>query len=230
VVREARQKARDAGRDLILDDLIASVLPPDPRNAGELRDCALHEAGHAVVADALGLEVVTVSLALGASSGGSATIAPNDHAIPTRAEIERHVIGALAGRAADLTLGRGANAGAGGSPSSDLAVATRSLAMVHASLGLGPTLLYRAPGDTVTDVLHLYPALQAAVEADLQRLLKQAIEIVQRNAAAIHAVADALVQQRLLTGDDVKVLRAVNPPARRPDQATLIPVDNGRSP
>jgi hypothetical protein len=212
LVREARQTARDAGRALILDDLIATVLPPDPRDVAELRACALHEAGHAVVADALGLEVVTVSLALGANSGGSATIAYNDHAAPTRAEIERHVIGTLAGRAADLTLGRGATAGAGGSASSDLAVATRSLVMVHGSLGLGPTLLYRGSADTVTEVLHLYPALQAAVETDLQRLLKQAIEIVHRNASAIQAVADALVQSRLLTGDDVKSIRVANPP------------------
>jgi len=229
LVREARQKARDAGRALILDDLIATVLPPDPRDVAELQACALHEAGHAVVADALGLEVVTVSLALGANSGGSATIALNDRVVPTRIEIERHVIGTLAGRAADLTLGRGATAGAGGSPGSDLAVATRSLAMVHASLGLGPTLLHRAPADTVTDVLQLYPGLQTAVEADLQRLLKQAIAMVQQNAAAIHAVADALVRQRLLTGDDVKAIRAMNPPAQMPDLTTPISVDSRRS-
>jgi ATP-dependent Zn protease len=228
LVREARQKARDAGRSLVLNDLIATVLPPDPRDIAELRACALHEARHAVVADALRLEVVTVSLALGANSGGSATIALNDHVVPTRAEIDRHVIGTLAGRAADLTLGRGATAAAGGSPSSDLAVATRSLAMVHASLGLGSTLLHRAPTDTVTDILHLYPALQAAVEADLQRLLNQAIEIVQRNAATVHAVAGALVEHRLLTGD-VKVIRAANPPPQQRDQAPPISVDNRKS-
>lgn len=225
-VREARQRARDAGRDLVLDDLLATILPPDPRTAAELRSSALHEAGHAVVADVLGSTVLTVSLAFADGFGGSTHVRPGSDAPPTRSEIEREVIGILAGRATDLVLGRGATAGAGGSPRSDLALATRTLASLHGSLGLGETLLYRGTADAVVDQLHLNATIQTVIEADLQCLLGQAIAIVRANAPAIHAVADALMKQRLLTGDDVKAIRAANPPAGTRDPAASIPVDN----
>lgn len=66
-----------------------------------------------------------------------------DKALLARADIEDEVVIGLSGRAADLMLGDGANAGAGGTghaaAASDLAVATRLLTAVHASFGLGLT-------------------------------------------------------------------------------------------
>ena len=127
----------------------------------------------------------------------------------TRVEIETDVVMLLAGRAADVIVGDGANAGAGGvgryGLASDLAQATARLVAVHTSFGMGVTLRHRgnpmrSPG------LWVESQLAELVEADLQRLMRQAETLVTERADAVRAVADALLVKGFLTARDVAVI------------------------
>src|SRR4029079_14423799 len=104
---------------------------------------ALHEAAHAVCAHRLGLFVTRVST-LPSGDAAGATLLRLSGGVPDRAQLERRALARLAGRAADVALGVGPNAGA----VHDLLEATRIVASLHAAFGLGATLAHRvAPGE-----------------------------------------------------------------------------------
>jgi Cdc6-like AAA superfamily ATPase len=208
VVNSARRKARLAHRALTLDDLVAEASPPEPRSPAELRACAIHEAGHAVVAVVLGHTLQGVSLQLVGTSGGMTRL---EHAgfVSTRAVIEEDIVIGLAGRAADCVLGAGASTGAVG----DLAGATRQLSALHASFGLGKSLLHRAAAEDACDLVRRDGRFAQSIEADLQRLLHRAITLVTAHRSAVIAVAEALLARRVLSGAEVEALVQAHPPA-----------------
>ncbi|WP_114945258.1 AAA family ATPase [Microvirga calopogonii] len=208
VVNSARRRARLAGRTLALEDLLTEASPPDPRSRAELKACAIHEAGHAVVAVALGRTLQGVSLQLSGASGGMTRMV-HPGFIPTRAVIEDTVVIGLAGRAADLVLGPGASAGA----MSDLAVATRELSALHASYGLGRTLLHRTGAEDASALVRVDGRFSQSIEADLQRLMDRAVTIVTAHRVAVLAVAEALLARRVLSGTQVQVLMEAYPPS-----------------
>jgi cell division protease FtsH len=208
VVNSARRRARLAGRALTLEDLLTEASPLDPRSAAELKACAIHEAGHAVVALALGRTLQGVSLQLSGASGGM-TRMEHPGFIPTRAVIEDNVVIGLAGRAADLVLGAGASAGAVG----DLALATRELSALHASYGLGRTLLHQTGAEDASALVRIDSRFAHSIEADLQRLMNRAIMLVTQHQPAVLAVAEALIAHRVLSGTQVKALMGASPPS-----------------
>jgi ATP-dependent Zn protease len=162
------------------------------------RACAIHEAGHAVTAVALGLEVESVSIRTGRGTGGTTSVISSDP-IPTRDALERDVIVGLAGRAADEVIGTGCNIGGIG----DLAKSTRILAAMHASYGLGSTLTHRIDSDRAAELLGSDLALASRIELDLRRLYRRTVNVIQHHRSAILAVAEALLGHYTLTGDDV---------------------------
>ena len=214
-VRDARAAARQAGRALTVDDLVAQIMPPETRPAAQVARIARHEAAHAVVGLRLGvqhLESVTLS-APGAD--GIARFSRYADTSMTRASINSMVITALSGRAADADEAFGQpDAGSGGGPGSDLGNATHLLALAHASFGLGGTLVSIDPEQALAR-LHADAALAARIEVDLQRLYRRAQAMVAKNRTAIEMVAAALVKRRFLTGDEVRALlkrvRAADP-------------------
>ncbi|RDI53845.1 AAA family ATPase [Microvirga subterranea] len=208
VVSSARRRARLAGRALTLDYLLAEASPPDPRSLAELKACAIHEAGHAVVAVALGRTLQGVSLQLAGASGGMTRMA-HPGFIPTRAVIEDNVVIGLAGRAADVVLGAGASGGAVG----DLALATRELSALHASYGLGDRLLHWGNLDDDGALVRVDSGFAHRIEDDLQRLMNRAITLVTQHKAAVLSVAKALVAQRVLSGVQVQALMEAYPPS-----------------
>ncbi len=201
---EATRSARVAGRPICLDDLVAVALPADGRSDAQRRRVAVHEAGHAVAAHHLTpARLVSVSIVETAGTHGSTTMVAQDETLLHLVEIETEVVLALSGRAADVVVGSGANAGAGGSgheaASSDLAVATRFLTAVHATYGLGSTLRHRgsvAAGRPDEEVDRL-------VEADLRRLMARAEALMAAHAAEVRAVVEALLERRFLTAAEV---------------------------
>lgn len=209
-VRAARSRARADDRPMRLDDLLTEIAPADARSPVRLRGVALHEAGHALVAHRLGLVVVQVTTRGGAHHDGSTVLRLSDPT-PDRAGLERQVIGLLAGRAADAVLGNGVTAGA----SQDLREATRLLAAVHASLGLGDTLRAVVDQEHAAMLLREDPALAGLVEADLRRLQSVAEVLVRADRAAILALVEALLARCVLTGDEVAELSARHRPRFR---------------
>ncbi|MGO4287340.1 AAA family ATPase [Bosea sp. TAB14] len=202
IVRTARRRARTEGRSLMPDDLRAAILPVDVRTPDDIRHVALHEAGHAVVAKALGFEVPTVSIKGTANAGGWTDIAISP--IPTRDDIERRVMVLLAGRAANVAFGAKPDSGA----VSDLIEATRLLGTARVTFGLGETLVVRAQPDEVLGLVARDRILADAVEADLRRLMTRTEVLVSGNREAISRLADLLIERLVLDAGEIPALAA----------------------
>lgn len=208
---DAIRRARDVGRTVNLDDLIAAVLPVDRRTGVERRRSAVHEAGHAVAGWHLARERFgSVSIIGTPDTNGRTIMLAQDNALPSRDEIENEVVIILCGRAADVVIGAGANAGAGGTgltgATSDLAMATSLLTAVHAAYGLGLSLRYR--GEVNAGGAFLDDEVARLVEADLQRLMTRAETVVSVHAAEVEAVARALLERGFLTKAEVGAISA----------------------
>ena len=96
-VDAARATARADGRALSIADLIREVTPRDDRSGDDVWTIALHEAGHAVVADALGQIVRRISCRPGPGSDGNTSIADLP-AHPTADDIDRAITIAMGGQ------------------------------------------------------------------------------------------------------------------------------------
>ncbi|MBE7243322.1 MAG: AAA family ATPase [Actinomycetospora chiangmaiensis] len=204
-VREARARARAEGRPIRAEDLLGAVAPPDTRTAGEKMRSALHEAGHAVGAELLKIaEVEQVDLILRETAAGGTAMRGRLGLLPTRDDLERMVVGLLCGRAAETVFLGEASAGSGGDAGSDLARATAFVAGIHGSFGLGGGLAYRGPMEELGRTLGGDPALRAAVEADLARLSAEAERLVSEHQDTVQAVAEALLDRRVLSGDALR--------------------------
>ncbi|WP_048708726.1 hypothetical protein [Microvirga massiliensis] len=166
----------------------------------------------------LGLSVATVSIRMRGSAAGETTVELHDPT-PARAGLEAQITALLAGRAGDILLGSGATSGA----VSDLREATRLACAVHASFGLGATLLHRTGPETTKDLLARDPRLAALVEADLQRLMGKALALVEANRAVILALADRLLERRVLSGAEVLALVAASTGTPRQDRDSINP-------
>lgn len=195
-VRQARAVARKAERHLLLDDVMAAVVPTDLRSAAEILAVAQHEAGHTVIARVLGLEVGGVSIIAAGGTGG-VTMIEKGSSYPNLAEVENHATALLGGRAADIVLGqKGAHTGA----ARDLDMATSLLTRAVSQWGLYDSLVYSA--DTT-------PGVSSRVGDRLEALLKRAIGLIDLNRHAVEILADTLVSKRLLQADEIDVL--INP-------------------
>jgi cell division protease FtsH len=142
--RAARRIARNANRELKPDDLFQAVAPIEDIEPAALMRISLHEAAHAVASIAVPAGFLQrCSIGRQGGSPGRTIIRGETADLSTRDSIERRAVATLAGRAAEKLLLRGSIAlGSGGDDSSDLALVTRHVASIHASTGLGSTLVY----------------------------------------------------------------------------------------
>lgn len=202
-VKTAKQTARHAERDISLDDLVAAIAPPDTRSNADRTRLAYHEAGHAVLSHrSVPGSVRSISIIPNGDSCGGVAAKSSLGEAPTRADIEREVVWTLGGRAAEIVFHGEASTGSGGSADSDLAIATRMIASLHATYGLGTTLTYMGPpGETAQD-LRFSPALKQVVDKALATLHAEALRLVEANRPAIQAVAEALLARRHLGAKD----------------------------
>ncbi|KKB79415.1 hypothetical protein VW29_17805 [Devosia limi DSM 17137] len=199
--KDARAVARGAGRSLALADLMAQVVPSDDRRPADIKAIALHEAGHALVAHRLGHAVDMISIISQGRTGGFVS-----SSLPTSVMTLGHVHDVatvmLAGRAADLTLGGGANTGA----EHDIEQATRLLINAYEKQGLGAHLLY-APAMSARPL----PATIATVSEDLDRLLGRAVAILNAERDLTQRMAKHLVGVQVMTGDEVLAFLGSHP-------------------
>ncbi len=205
LVRDARRRARVYGRDLTLADLLALAVPPDGRSDEEDRRCAVHEAGHAVVACALGVEVKIVSMVSTSTRAAAVHMAAEPGSV-TRASLEARCVVYLSGMAAEETIYGDRSIGSGGMAGSDLAQATQILIDLHAIHGLGERLTYSPPYAAIPD-----PRLAAIVERDLQRLHGEAKAILARERRFVDDLTERLLADRVLSGDAVRAIRRAAP-------------------
>jgi ATP-dependent Zn protease len=203
--KQARGTARAQHRPLELADIIAQMAPIDTRSLQDLRTVALHEIGHAVVGIRLGMTVESVSVIPEGGAGGH-TLTKRITTVPTLPQLDDMVTLTLGGRAADLIVGEGANAGA----EADLAEATEWLLRAHETFGLRDTLASRQAIRSTARA----QALLDAVEADLQRALARAMGIITADREVVLKLAARLTQEKVMTGTDIAVALAVALPAR----------------
>jgi cell division protease FtsH len=211
LVREARQKARRAHRQLAFSDVFDLLAAARPERSQALRWCmAVHEAGHAVARLVLDLGRIT-SIGIDGPAGGYT----QGKTATTETETEAVFVGllavSLAGRAAEEELLGRVSAGAGGSPDSDIGKATTLALAMETELGFGETwpLLYRHAEDHFS-MLAYNPLLAEQVNARLEAAYARARNLIRRNEDAVRFLANALMRHDTLEGEIlVAVVREV---------------------
>lgn len=111
----------------------------------------------------------------------------------------------LSGRSAErILIGDGPSIGGGGSPASDIGLATQSLAQLHYSWGLGDAIAYLGNRAQVAEAVRLDPRLREPVESDLKRLQNRADDVIDAHREAVAAIAEALRDRRYLGGTELR--------------------------
>ncbi len=197
IVKAARRLARGEDRPLDLTHLQRAILPEDGRSEAERRHVAIHEAGHAAVALVLGLEIARVSIRGQGTTGGVTELAIPS--VSTLADIERRVLVLLAGRAANMAAGAAPDTGA----TSDISEATRLMTAAQVSYGLDDGLVARTSPDGALALVGRDLALASTVDVRLKNLMRKAHDLVARERSLIDAIADALMRQQVLDGEQL---------------------------
>jgi mRNA-degrading endonuclease toxin of MazEF toxin-antitoxin module len=222
-VRRARAAARYARRAVTEADLVTAIRGEEeaPRPAAVLRRVVYHEAGHAVVAALTRSGMLrAVTVRADGDRAGHADLQLEDSNTPE--QVDALLVGLMAGRAAEEVVLGGAGAGCGGPAGSDLARATLLAASAELSWGLGDQLTWRGDPDVVSlpVLLAANPAAAARIEARLRAALAAARDMLRQARRELDAVAEALVRQETLTGDEVEELVAA---VRQPVRALPVP-------
>ncbi len=201
-IRMARRRARRAGRSLTVDDLVAEIRGPvsDLTPASWWR-VAIHESGHAFAAVAMGLSTA-VNVQIGRSN--FTHFEANHDGMTTRETALRMVRYILAGRAAEQEILGDICAGGGGAENSDLAQATRLVAALEGSLGLGGGghLTWWGDADETRRLL-LNPRISVAVEKTLAELHADSALIIRQNRETVMKVANELLKRQRLSGSEL---------------------------
>jgi ATP-dependent Zn protease len=216
IVRDARRRARNPDRELTLDDLFAVI----GRDLSDLdphyvKLIAIHEAGHAVAAVVLEVSRnVGISLFQRGGSSAATFFEPQVEAV-TRKVVERRIAVALAGRAAEQVILGDVTAGAGGSDTSDLALANALAFSAVARWGLSDVDELIWVAGSAEQLTTTHPRLAEAAEAMRRSANECALELIRQHASQVRAVADALVQRRALAHEDILVLMGLRSRGRK---------------
>lgn len=217
----ARATARARGAQLKLADLVAAVAPPSDMSLDRQRAIALHEAGHAIVAFELGIEIEEISIISRGDVGGSVTTRPGEKLL-TKYELAKHVTVALGGRAADILLGEGAHAGA----VADLMSATKMLEDGISRYGLFGSLRWRRDGVERGD------KIDTLIASELDARLEDAMTIIELRHEKVELLTRFLIAERVISGARVTALLAEkceddpNPVRMKPSYLTLVGGDD----
>lgn len=205
-VRAAGRFARRDKRDMILPDLDQQIprQPQLPRKQ-HWRIC-VHEAGHAVAATLLGLELLSVSVRPTHGEHGGALLNLPPTSLETLLTMEKRAMVCYAGRISEELFFGEACLGSGGRDDSDIALATESIASLHASYGMGPELAYRGGKDIWSPLMAMDADFRNGVTAHLDRVFNEAKTLLTTHRDNILAVAQALESHGEISGNDVKML------------------------
>ncbi|MBN9236349.1 MULTISPECIES: hypothetical protein [Phyllobacteriaceae] len=207
IVREARQNARRERRRLSFGDLQARLAATKPVRPESLRRrMAIHEAGHVVAHMALGtarIDTVTID----GPHGGHVEGETYSLVAQTEAGINAQIVTKLAGRAAEEELLGSVSAGAGGSPRSDLSLATDLALAMETTLGFSKQmpLLHR---QTKAKFAQLVDGTELAIRVNdrLEYAYRQARELIRCHRPSVQMIADALLTVGTLDGDELAAL------------------------
>jgi ATP-dependent Zn protease len=201
-VRDARRRARIAGRTVTLADLMQEIREGRPELPDTVRHrVAYHEAGHAICAMALGVGEPR-SLAMHAG-GGTAQVDQGAVRAQTGADLKHILSYTLAGRAAEQLVCGDCCAGAGGGDNSDLAIATGIAVRMEATFGLGAQGPLYFGTDEEAALLRL-PEIRAAVRHTLEQAEIEARQLLETHRASLDRLAMALLRTDYLDRDEIR--------------------------
>jgi cell division protease FtsH len=208
--RDARRVARRAGRPVSVDDIL-TVLPAPKRIAGdERRMIALHEAGHAVVGVRLGvgtLNTVAVPWEAHASQPLGFAQFQFEAGLPMERQSRLdHIAMTLGGRAAEEEILGTAFDGAGAAEGADLHRASDLATVMELQLGMGEGLAYfnLKSIEQRDRVRQSNRDVVARVERVLRQEMERSREIVRLFRPAIERIADILIVEAIIEGDEVR--------------------------
>ena len=214
IVRGARRRARLHARAMAVDDLLGEIRGEDGPGPDDLRIASVHEAGHAVAAHDLQPGGFTsLSVRSTRTEGGHLALEALSTYV-TAADIHRRIVVLLSGRAAEQVVFGSPSSGAGGSPYSDLATATRMAAVAAMSLGFdeGLGLAWRGLPDerTVAAMLRI-PDVEVAVNRILAQAYDEAMSRAKVSREAIEALAAELATRMVMDRPAIEAVLARHP-------------------
>jgi cell division protease FtsH len=199
LVRDARKDAREENREIELQDLRAQ-LPTKLRYTLEQQfRLSVHEAGHALVALALGYASSAIveikdSFDPDAASflGGQTSYELVENYLPTESTLLDRIAVALAGMAAEAVVFEARSLGSGGGVGSDIERATAIARRLVASYGLGKSPIFFGPVEEIAG-----KSLPEPLESEIVEILREQYERV------CAMLADERERVVLLAGDAV---------------------------
>lgn len=168
----------------------------------QIKQIAYHEAGHAIASCACGRGGLIKSVSITPKTKYGLGLVrntedPNFMSVATRTEFEQWIVVKLAGRAAEETVFGKANVSVGSWH--DIEVATNLALKMIGEFGfsdlIGLVYLPRA---------EQYPEVRLEVARTLNELYQRALAITSENLGALDRVAENLIEQREIKGDDVR--------------------------
>ncbi|MFV3077941.1 AAA family ATPase [Niveispirillum fermenti] len=207
--RDAKRKARRAGRPMTPEDLVADIPRPEAVSPDLHFRVAVHEAGHAIAAAIEMPGKVQIVKVQGDHAGVRFELGQFD----TAAHARSHIRILLAGRAAEeLCLGA-AGFGSGGPVNSDLARATSLAASMLAGHGFGDRLLWlgNAAPENAASFLSAHPSLADQVSRMLTEEHERVMALLRPRQQAIDKVACILLERGSMSGHELEVLVAAIP-------------------
>ena len=207
LVRTARRRARKFQRALRLEDLSAVLGERLLDLSRQYLECiAIHEAGHAVAAVVLKVSRnVSVSL-YHLGRGGAATFFDPQIEAVTRKVVEQRIAVALAGRAAEEVVRGAVTAGAGGSDTSDLGIATALAFWAVARWGLSERAQLKWLDCPPDEIVASHPKLAKEAYAMLDAAYARAVRLIRLRVPQVRAVAKALLKRRALAHAEIVAL------------------------
>lgn len=198
--RLARASARSQGAALevrhVVDLLKANVAKSSDRD----RIVALHEAGHAIVADVLRLGNVQE---LRLTEEGGLTLLRMNPSTDRLSALMARLAYQLGGFAAEQLIFGETSAGSGGQVDSDLAKATTLALMIERSSGLGLNRLVWEPAMMSDGCRPMAPDERKLVQCRLEAALSKATEVLQANKPCLLSLAAAFLDQRHMKAGEI---------------------------
>jgi cell division protease FtsH len=226
LINEASLMAVRAGKATIeqpeLEEAIDRVLMGPARKSHllseeELWRIAVHESGHALVARAIGNPVSLQKLSIvsrGRGRGGATIFSTQDQMFLTHLDLQRNLITAMAGGAAEHYVFGMLSTGVEG----DIEQATKIAHAMAATYGMSPAIGMVAIGESSGEVFlgrdlanmgNVSPGSQELVDSETRRLVHEAeataVEVLELNAAVLEDLANSLLESETLSGPALDV-------------------------
>lgn len=209
LVRELRGRNRRRGdphaKSISWTDLEQGLLTGKNVPSADLaRRIAVHELGHAIAYECLGIARVML-VRVGGEKGGETRTALNTEAIQEQNGVMRWIACLLAGQAAEKFFFGSALMGAGGSAESDLARATSIALDLETGFGVSADmpLVYRRPGNPTESLLY-NPLLADRVNKRLETANELARDALAPRQDIIANLAVVLAQEIVIDGDRLR--------------------------